>query len=118
MTRTLLIVDDHASFRSFARSFLDGEDFDVTGEADDGTKALSEVARLKPEVVLLDIQLGDGPDGFEVADRLAASSYSPQVVLTSSREASDYGSRLRMAPVSGFLPKNELSADNLTAALG
>lgn len=118
MTRTLLIVDDHASFRTFVRSFLDGEEFKVTGEAGDGSTALEEAARLEPQVVLLDVQLGDGPDGFEVADRLAASPYPPQVVLTSSRKASDYGSRLTMAPVSGFLPKNELSTDNLTALLG
>ncbi len=117
MTRTLLIVDDHPSFRSFVRSFLDGEEFEVTGEASDGESAVSEAARLEPDVVLLDVQLGDGPDGFEVASRLAASEHPPQVVLTSSREASDYGSRLTSAPVEGFLSKGALSEENLSALL-
>jgi DNA-binding NarL/FixJ family response regulator len=115
MTRKLLIVDDHASFRSFVRSFLEGDEFEVTGEAGDCAEALAEAERLEPDVVLLDIQLGDGPDGFEVARKLAESAHPPLVVLTSSRDATDYGSRLEEAPVSGFIPKSELSATSLSA---
>ena len=63
----LLIVDDHESFRSFAKALLTADGFEVTGEAEDGESALEEVARLHPDVVLLDVQLADGIDGFEVA---------------------------------------------------
>lgn len=114
ITRTLLIVDDHASFRTFARSMLSNEGFEVTGEAADGESALVEAERLRPQVVLLDVQL-PGIDGFEVAQRLAQAEDPPKVVLTSSRDASDYGTRLANSPVSGFLPKRELSGDALAA---
>jgi two-component system, NarL family, nitrate/nitrite response regulator NarL len=114
MTRTLLIVDDHPSFRTFARALLGAEGFEVTGEADNGEAALLEVARLRPDVVLLDVQL-PGIDGIEVAAELARDPDGPQVVLTSSRDASDYGSRLIRAQVSGFIPKRELSGAALAA---
>ena len=115
-TRTLLIVDDHASFRTFARSMLSAEGFDVTGEAADGESALLEIERLAPDVVLLDVQL-PGIDGFEVAARLAQGAEPPKVVLTSSRDASDYGTRLSEAPVSGFIPKRDLSGEGLEALI-
>ena len=113
MTMTLLIVDDHEEFRSFARAMLDDDGFEVAGEAADGESALREAERLHPDVVLLDVQLGDGIDGFEVARRLAEADSAPRVVLTSSREASDYGHRIDESQVSGFLPKRELSGDAL-----
>jgi len=113
MGKTLLIVDDHESFRSFARELLAADGFDVAGEAEDGESALERVAALHPDVVLLDVQLGDGIDGFEVARRLAAAPDAPVVVLTSSREASDYGARLTDSPAKGFIPKGELSGDAL-----
>ena len=73
---TLLIVDDHAGFRSFARALMEAEGLDVVGEADDGPSALTEAARLDPDVVLLDVML-PGLDGFEVCDRLAALAARP-----------------------------------------
>lgn len=112
MARTLVIVDDHESFRSFAKALLTAEGFEVTGEAADGESAIEEVARLHPDVVLLDVQL-PGIDGFEVAKRLAEDPEAPVVVLTSSRDASDYGTKLAESPVSGFIPKRDLSGDAL-----
>jgi len=113
MKPTLLIVDDHASFRSFARALLEADGFEVTGEAADGESALAEVTRLHPEVVLLDVQL-PGIDGFEVARRLASEPGAPIVVLTSSRDASDYGTKLAALPVKGFIPKRHFSGDALS----
>jgi DNA-binding NarL/FixJ family response regulator len=119
MARTLVIVDDHASFRSFAKALLQADGFEVAGEAADGESALEEVARLHPDVVLLDVQLGTGIDGFEVAQRLANRPEAPVIVLTSSREATDYGSQLTRSPVNGFISKRDLSGaalDELTGA--
>lgn len=110
----LLIVDDHASFRSFAWSLLSSDGFDVTGEAGDGESAIEAVHELHPDIVLLDVNL-PGIDGFEVAERVAAEPDAPIVVLTSSRNASDFGSRLDRSPVRGFIPKEELSVDALSA---
>jgi DNA-binding NarL/FixJ family response regulator len=70
--RTLVIVDDHAGFRTSARALLELDQFEVVGEAEDGAGALSEIARLAPEVVLLDIGLPD-MSGFDVAERIAGA---------------------------------------------
>jgi DNA-binding NarL/FixJ family response regulator len=114
---SLLIVDDHADFRAGARALLGVDGFQVVGEAADGEAALEAARRLRPEVVLLDIQL-PGMDGFGVAERLAASDDPPMVVLTSSRAAEAFHQRLQAADsVRGFIPKAELSGECLSAFL-
>ena len=65
MTHTVLIVDDHPSFRASARAILEADGFTVIGEAEDGTTGLQELRRLRPDVVLLDVQLPD-MTGFDV----------------------------------------------------
>ena len=114
MAIRVLLVDDHAAFREIARELLAVEGFDVVGEAADGRAGLAAVAALRPEVVLLDVQLPD-LDGFEVAVRLAEAADPPAVVLTSSRSASTYRRRLADSPVRGFLTKSELSGEGLAA---
>jgi DNA-binding NarL/FixJ family response regulator len=84
--------------------------------ADNGEAALSAAETLRPDAVLLDLQL-PGIDGFEVARRLASASRPPRVVLMSSREASDYGARLAAAPAAGFIPKLALSGEALASFL-
>jgi DNA-binding NarL/FixJ family response regulator len=114
MRKTVLIVDDHDGFRESASALLEAEGFAVVGEAADGVEALAAVERLRPEIVLLDVQLPD-VDGFTIAKRLAAGSNPPRVVLISSREAAAYGPRLLAAPTRGFLTKRELSGAALAA---
>jgi DNA-binding NarL/FixJ family response regulator len=117
MAQSLLIVDDHAAFRVFAQTLLSTQGFDVAGQAEDGESALEQIDRLRPDVVLLDVQL-PGIDGIEVANRLSLHTAAPRVVLTSTREAADYGERLRLAPVMGFIPKHQLSGSALSALIG
>jgi DNA-binding NarL/FixJ family response regulator len=112
----ILIVDDYVLFRSSARRMLESQGLQVVGEAGDGATAIAAVRELRPDVVLLDLQLPD-MDGFEVARRLAAEPDPPAVVLTSIRAAADYGSRLTSAAARGFVPKVELSAPRITAVL-
>lgn len=112
----VLIVDDHATFRATARRLLEAEGYDVVGEAEDGASALEAVARLRPEVVLLDVQLPD-MDGFEVSRRLCANGSSPKIVLTSSRDASEFGDLVRGCGSRGFIPKAELAGGRLAALL-
>ena len=116
MRMTVLIVDDHGGFRESARALLEAEGFAVVGGAADGASALAAVRRLRPEVVLLDVQLPD-VDGFTVAEQLAAVPDPPRVVLISSREAESYGPRLESAPAQGFIPKRELSGAALAALI-
>lgn len=111
MRPTVVIVDDHAEFRAAARAVLEAGGFDVVGEAADAAEAVAVAARLRPQIVLLDIQLPDG-DGFAVAEELGEG---PQVVLTSSRDARAYGQRLKSARVRGFIAKRELSGQALAA---
>jgi CheY-like chemotaxis protein len=113
---TVLIVDDHAECRCAARELLEGEGFEVVGEAVDGESALEAAAKLRPRLVLLDIQL-PGIDGFHVAARLAEGPHHPLVVLTSTRGASSYRRRLADASLA-FIPKSELSGAALAAVVG
>jgi DNA-binding NarL/FixJ family response regulator len=112
----VLIVDDHSLFRSRARLLLEVAGYDVVGEAEDAAGALSETNRLEPDVVLVDIQLPDR-DGFAVADELSRGVHPPQVVLISSREATDFGGRLPDAHSRGFIHKPDLSRASLEACL-
>ena len=114
MAWTVLIVDDHVAFRGFARRLLEAGGFTVVGEAGDGASAIAAVGELQPEPVLLDVMLPD-TDGFAVAERLALDGAAPFVVLTSSREASDFGPRLARSHAGGFIPKSELSGAALAA---
>ena len=115
---TLLIVDDHAGFRTFARALLEAEGFDVVGEAADGASAVLAAARLDPQIVLLDIVLPD-LDGFEVCARLTErGGERPAVVLTSSRDATVYSGRLDRSAARGFIPKDKLSRTALLALAG
>jgi DNA-binding NarL/FixJ family response regulator len=111
---TVLIVDDHAGFRSFARALLEAEGFDVVGEAADGATALALARALAPELVLLDVALPD-MDGFAVCDALLQTGVGPAVVLTSSRDVSSYRRRLKRSRARGFIPKSELSGPALAA---
>jgi DNA-binding NarL/FixJ family response regulator len=117
MTRTVLIVDDHPSFRATARALLESEGFRVVGEAKDGREAIEQAERLRPELVLLDVQLPD-TTGFEVARTLAHSNGGgPAIVLVSSRDASDYGDEISACGAHGFVPKGELSGAAVRAVL-
>jgi DNA-binding NarL/FixJ family response regulator len=114
MRRTVLIVDDHEDFRRSATALLAAEGFDVVGAVAGGDAVVEAVERLRPAVVLLDIQLPD-LDGFAVAERLAQTNDPPHVVLISSRDAASYGPRIGTAPARGFLAKRELSGASLAA---
>jgi DNA-binding NarL/FixJ family response regulator len=114
--RTVLVVDDHPSFRATARALLEAEGFSVIGEAADGEEALAKTVELDPDLVLLDIQLPD-LDGFEVARRLEANGASPAIVLVSSRDAADYGDLISASGARGFVPKGELTGAALRALL-
>ncbi len=105
---TVLIVDDHPSFRATARLLLEADGYDVVGEAETGTSAIRQAGELAPDVVLLDINLPD-IDGFAVAERLTAGENGPAVVLCSSREAADFGELIARSGARGFVAKADLS---------
>ena len=117
MNRTVLIVDDHPSFRASARAMLESEGFDVVGEAEDGATALDAVSMLTPDVLVLDIQLPD-MTGFDVCDELERrSGVRPDIILVSSRDGSDYGELVAASCACGFVPKGDLSGDIVASLL-
>lgn len=104
MAATVLIVDDHPPFRALAREVLEAEGYTVVGEAVDGRSALAAARRLRPSVVLLDVQLPDA-DGRDLVPGFGRA----RVVLVSGRERSSFGRRLLDCGAVGFLAKDDLS---------
>jgi DNA-binding NarL/FixJ family response regulator len=116
MAMTLMIVDDHRSFRDAARRVLESAGFEIVGEAVDGESALEAIPDLRPDVVLLDVQL-PGIDGFEVASRLTANGNAPAIVMTSSREGADFGPLVEQSGACGFIHKADLSGPAICSVL-
>jgi DNA-binding NarL/FixJ family response regulator len=114
--RTVLIVDDHPSFRASARAVLEADGFDVVGEAEDGAAAIAAAYDLKPDVVLLDVQLPDA-NGFDICEFLCGDPPWPSIVLVSSRDASDYNGLIQTSHARGFISKADLSGEALRALL-
>jgi DNA-binding NarL/FixJ family response regulator len=114
--RRILVVDDHPSFRRWARTLLTDEQFEVVGEAEDGAAALHLAAELAPECVLLDVQLPD-INGFEVAQRLLDLDPRLLIVLVSIRDRDEFGSLVERSGALGFINKSELSGPVLRSLL-
>ena len=105
---TVLIIDDHPSFRATARMLLEADGFAVVGEAEDGTRGLAAARALHPDLVLLDVNLPD-VSGFDVAAQLTADDGAPAVVMVSSRDACDFGPLIARSGARGFVAKADLS---------
>jgi DNA-binding NarL/FixJ family response regulator len=105
----ILIVDDHGPFRVVVRRMLERDGFSIVGEAVDAGAALAAVRALRPDVVLLDVNLPDD-DGFAVCERLHELPDAPAVVLTSSHELATFGRRLRSSRALGFISKRDLTS--------
>jgi DNA-binding NarL/FixJ family response regulator len=108
MAKTVLIVDDHAGFRASAREVLELEDYYVVGEAADAASAVEAARKLRPDIVLLDVQLPD-IDGVELSRQIGAENGGTEIVLISSRDVSYLAGALADCPACGFISKSELS---------
>jgi DNA-binding NarL/FixJ family response regulator len=116
MATTVLIVDDHDAFRTRARRLLEADGYQVVGEAVDGAAGLDAARRLGPDVVLLDLQLPD-TSGFNVASELTGAPRAPAVVITSTRDDTDFETMAHRSGARGFLSKAELSGPALERLL-
>jgi DNA-binding NarL/FixJ family response regulator len=107
VSRTILIVDDHTTFRAVVREILEADGYDVVGEAPDGRAGLTAAIALRPDVVLLDVRLPD-MDGFAVALHLAEGGGGPAVIVTSSSDDPLYPARAARSGARGFVAKHDV----------
>ena len=101
-----LLVDDNSVFIETARLLLAREGVVVAGTASSIAEAVRQASALRPDVVLVDIALGD-ENGFDLARRLAGGV---AVIMISTRAGADYADLVADSPAAGFLPKDKLSA--------
>jgi CheY-like chemotaxis protein len=112
-----LIVDDSPRFLDAARGLLERQGLTVVGVASNSAEALQRVEELRPDVTLLDIDLG-GESGLELARRLHQAGRAPApVILISTHAEQDYAELIAASPAIGFLPKTSLSADAIRGLL-
>ena len=112
-----LIVDDNRDFLEAARTLLEREGLTIAGVASTSADALREAARLRPDVVLVDVSLGD-ESGVELARRLVADpDHEATVILISTRSEAEFADLIAASPAAGFLSKCELSADAIRGFL-
>jgi CheY-like chemotaxis protein len=116
---SVLIVDDNRAFLDAARVLLEREGLCVVGVASTVAEALPRAEQLRPDVVLIDIQLA-GESGFELARRLVEQDRGggSAVILISTHAEADFADLIVESPATGFVPKSELSADAIRRTLG
>jgi DNA-binding NarL/FixJ family response regulator len=105
-----LIVDDNVSFIEASRSALEGQGAEVVGVAENAAEALQLLGQLTPDVVLLDIDLGD-ESGFDLARRLqdGLGVGAARVIFISTHPGEDFADLVAESPAVGFIAKSELS---------
>ena len=117
-----LIVDDNASFREEMRGLLAEQGLDVVGGAGSAADAHRQIAELRPDVALIDIDLG-GECGLELARRLQAQAQAgqgavvPHLILISTHDEAEYADLIEASSAIGFLAKTDLSAATIRQML-
>jgi len=104
-----LIVDDSEAFLASASGLLSAQGLEVVGLASSRAEALRLAERLRPDVTLVDVELGE-EDGLEVARELAGRAPASRVVLISTHPQDELGEVIAESPAAGFLAKTALSA--------
>jgi len=117
-----LLVDDNEAFLETASLLLEREGLTVVGTASSIAEALRQARALRPDLILVDIGLGD-ESGFDLARLLAQDGRGGQgdgadVILISTGAEADYREMIDDSPAAGFLAKSELSVRGISRILG
>lgn len=108
-----LIVDDSAAFRDAASAMLGRADIEVVAVAANSAEAVRLARDLRPDVALVDVDLG-GESGFDLAEELHGADFpAPAVILVSTYAEQDLAEMLADSPAVGFVSKLELSGDTI-----
>jgi len=109
MTR-IVIVDDHNLMREGIRALLEKEAmFEVVGETGDGQEAIRMVGRLRPDVVLMDINLPGGIGGLEATEAILADQSGVKIIILTQYEGREYIKRAIRIGAHGYLVKRSVS---------
>lgn len=113
-----LIVDDNSQFLAVARDVLERDGIEVVGVATSGAEAVGLAAELRPDVALVDVDLGE-ESGLDVAERLVREPGADglRVLLISTYPEADFAELIPGSAAVGFLPKPKLSAENILKLL-
>ena len=112
-----MIVDDDEAFVRAAHAVLERDGVTVAGAASNCAEAVMRAEALRPDVVLIDIRLGE-ESGFDVARRLADNNHAAALIMTSTYSAADYADLIAESPAAGFVPKAQLSGAAIRRVLG
>ncbi|MCW2522927.1 MAG: putative transcriptional regulator [Frankiales bacterium] len=112
-----LLVDDNGPFLEAARALLQREGLTVLGVASSIAEALSQAESLQPDLILVDIGLGE-ESGFDLVQLLDRDGSGAEMIMMSARAESDYTELIADSPVAGFVAKSELSAQEIERILG
>jgi two-component system nitrate/nitrite response regulator NarL len=117
MALRCLLVDDNEAFLASASRLLGCQGLEIVGQATSGCSAMGLAERLRPDLVLVDVQLGE-EDGLELARRLGTELPELRVVLISTHSGDDVADLIAGTPAAGFLPKSALNATAIAELLG
>jgi CheY-like chemotaxis protein len=119
MAMRVLIVDDNAHFLEAARDLLEREGMTVVGVASTSDEAVRRADQLRPDVALVDIDLGED-SGFDLAHQLVCATGTGRtpVILISAYPEEDLADLIEATPAAGFLSKSDLSTKAISALLG
>jgi len=115
MTMRFVLVDDNSRFLRAARSLLEKQGIAVVGVASTGDEALRRAEELRPDVLLVDIDLGS-ESGFDVTRRLTTAG-AANVILISTHAEQDFADLIAASPAVGFISKSDLSAGSIHQVL-
>lgn len=111
----VLVVDDQDPFRNAARAVVDRmRGFDVIGEAESGEDAVALAAELVPDLVLMDINMGE-MDGVEATRRIVAANPAVMVVLLSTYDLADLPAEARTSGAVAYVPKDDFGGRTIRA---
>jgi DNA-binding NarL/FixJ family response regulator len=113
-----LLVDDNEAFLEMASLLLEREGLTIVGMASSIAEALRQARALRPDVILVDIGLGD-ESGFDLALQLAGNGHGgATVIMISACGEADFAELIAESPVAGFVAKSELSVREISRLHG